>query len=72
MASFQTPQKAEHDLESGTTRTGSTHSHSEIEKENLQRTLSEPDVGHDEVEQMDEGHMDDLARTHVKTLNPPN
>lgn len=31
----------------------------------------EPDLDHEEVEQMDEGHLDDLVRQHVRFLTPP-
>lgn len=59
------------DPENGTTRTESTY-HSDIEKAES-TTLEEgavgtPDLDHEEVEQMDTGHLDDLARQHV---SPP-
>ncbi|TVY90092.1 MFS transporter [Lachnellula willkommii] len=49
----------EKDLENGTTMTGST-AHSD--KNLSEGAIGEPDSDHDEVEQMDEGHLDDLVR----------
>ncbi|TVY59036.1 MFS transporter prlG [Lachnellula cervina] len=49
----------EKDLDNGTTMTGSTaHSDRNLEE----GAIGEPDSDHDEVEQMDEGHLDDLVR----------
>ena len=64
-------EKPEPDLENGTTGTGSTVYHSDLEKEATKKSnggSNDPDPDHDEVEQMDEGHLDDLYRQHV---NPP-
>ena len=61
---------AEKDLENGTTAANSTASHSDVEKAELRNmeegATGEPDSDHDEVEQMDEGHLDDLARHRVR------
>lgn len=57
--------------ENGTAPSESTF-HSDIEKAE-ENGINTPDPGHDEVEQMDEGHLDDLARQHVgSTLFPRN
>lgn len=62
------------DQENGTTRTESTYP-SDIEKAES-NTLDEgaigtPDLDHDEVEQMDAGHLDDLIRQHVRLSHIP-
>ena len=62
------------DMENGTNRTESTY-HSDIEKAESNTvelgTVGTPDIDHDEVEQMDEGHLDDLFRQHVSPLGIP-
>ena len=58
------------DSENRTTRTDSTY-HSDIEKVELNTdhgAMGEPDPDHEEVEQMDAGHLDDIARQHVSLL----
>jgi hypothetical protein len=61
-------EKAE-DLDNCTTATESTACHSDSEKVEsklvAKGAYGEPDSDHEEVEQMDEGHLDDLARQHV-------
>ncbi|KAG0649296.1 MFS transporter cpaT [Hyphodiscus hymeniophilus] len=64
----------EKDLESGRhPEHGSHHPassfHSDIEKSNSegQGAIGTPDLEHDEVEQMDAGHLGDLIRQHTKT-----
>lgn len=58
----------EKDLDNGTTMTGSTaHSDQNLEE----GAIGEPDSDHDEVEQMDEGHLDDLVRNRVCKSTPP-
>ena len=62
------------DQENGTIRTESTYP-SDIEKAEANtmesRAVGTPDLDHEEVEQMDEGHLDGLARQHVSPPTPP-
>ena len=69
---------SEKDLERGVdggtgANTESTSYESDIEKAGEQTTaegaIGYPDPGHEEVEQMNEGHLDDLARQQVSSLN---
>jgi hypothetical protein len=57
------------DPDNSTSHTESTAYNSDIEKAEPRKieegALGEPDSDHDEVEQMDEGHLDDLARERV-------
>lgn len=57
------------DLDNGTTHTESTSYQSDLEKAEPkyinEGAVGEPDSDHDEVEQMDEGHLDDLTRQRV-------
>jgi hypothetical protein len=57
------------DLDNRTIATESTACHSDSEKVEpklvAEGAYGEPDSDHEEVEQMDEGHVDDLARQHV-------
>lgn len=39
-------------------------------KDGTENEDGEPDLDHEEVEQMDEGHLDDLVRQHVRSLTP--
>jgi len=59
----------EHDLEkaeTGTTGTDSTKNESDLEARKMEEgAIGEPDSDHDEVEQMDAGHMEDLERQYV-------
>ena len=58
------------DPENGTSRTESTY-HSETEKVESNTgygAVGEADPDHEEVEQMDAGHLGDLARQHVGLL----
>jgi hypothetical protein len=61
------------DPENGTSRTESTY-HSDIEKAESNAVdeggVGTPDPDHEEVEQMDAGHLDDLARQHVSPQYP--
>ena len=62
-------QEAQKDLENGTGTSESTEYPSDIEKAEPRRVegaVGEPDSDHDEVEQMDEGHLDDLVRQQVR------
>jgi hypothetical protein len=55
------------DQEDGTTRCGSPcQSDNEKAEHNTVGACGTPDLEHDEVEQMDAGHLDDLARQHVR------
>jgi hypothetical protein len=59
----------EKDVEKGTSSTESTAYYSDVDKaglRNIEGAVGEPDSDHDEVEQMDEGHLDDLARERVR------
>jgi len=68
MASKPDPKKAK-DLENGTSHTESTAYNSDIEMVESRKirggAIGEPDSDHDEVEQMDAGHLDDLERQRV-------
>ncbi|KAH6716781.1 major facilitator superfamily domain-containing protein [Leptodontidium sp. 2 PMI_412] len=61
MASPQDPEKGT-DTEIGTTGTGSTAYNSDNEKAIHEGTTGEPDIDHEEAEQMDQGHLDDIER----------
>ncbi|KAH7391497.1 major facilitator superfamily domain-containing protein [Cadophora sp. MPI-SDFR-AT-0126] len=50
------------DFENGTTGTGSTAYTSDNEKAIHDGAIGEPDIDHEEAEQMDQGHLDDLER----------
>ncbi|KAI9054678.1 hypothetical protein LZ554_001830 [Drepanopeziza brunnea f. sp. 'monogermtubi'] len=52
----------------GTPYTGSIADHSDVEKNGIQGATGEPDIDHDEVEALDEGHMDDLERAHATSI----
>ncbi|CZR62449.1 related to multidrug resistant protein [Phialocephala subalpina] len=69
MASKNEP-KGEGDVENGTIRTESTTYNSDLEKAEprlvAEGAVGEPDSDHEEVEQMDEGHLDDLVRQYSK------
>ncbi|KAE8443808.1 hypothetical protein EG329_001315 [Mollisiaceae sp. DMI_Dod_QoI] len=69
MAANNEPEK-EGDRENGTIGTESTADNSDLEKAEprlvAEGATGEPDEDHEEVEQMDEGHMDDLIRQHTK------
>jgi hypothetical protein len=68
MASNSDLEKAK-DVENGTSHTESTAYNSDVEKAEPGKieegAIGEPDSDHDEVEQMDEGHLDDLERQRV-------
>lgn len=57
------------DLENGTTASGSPYPASGIEKAESETfeesAVGTPDLDHEEVEQMDAGHLEDLERRHV-------
>jgi hypothetical protein len=65
------PEKGE-GQEDGTTRTESTYYQSDNEKGIEEGAIGIPDLDHDEVEQMDAGHLDDLVRQHVSLSFAPN
>lgn len=71
MDSSKYAEKSGQDPERGTTGTGSTAYQSDGEKEAPKGYRSEPDIDHDDVEQMDEGHLDDLARERVSLVQTP-
>ncbi|PBP24130.1 MFS multidrug transporter-like protein [Diplocarpon rosae] len=50
------------DIDNGTTATVSTAYHSDNEKAVIEGATGQPDLGHEEVDQTDRGHMDDLDR----------
>jgi hypothetical protein len=58
------------DLEKGLEAESTYHSNIEKAESNAveQGAAWTPDIDHDEVEQMDDGHLDDLARQHVRPL----
>lgn len=69
MAAPRDPEKGA-DLENGTTGTGSTAYNSDNEKAIHDGTTGEPDIDHEEAEQMDQGHLDDLERERVSIPIP--
>lgn len=59
------------DVERGTTDTGSTLSLSENGRKIKEEVpfIGYPDLAHDEVEQMDRGHQEDITREHASILS---
>jgi hypothetical protein len=55
----------EHPLPSGTSTLYSELDKPEDEEKRRQEMNGEPDINHDEVEEMDAGHQADLRRQHV-------
>jgi hypothetical protein len=61
------------DVENGTIRTESTAYQSDVDvdvekaegRKDGEGAIGEPDLDHEEVEQMDRGHLQDLERQHV-------
>ena|SRR6266536_719494 len=70
MDSMRDPEKSR-DVENGTIETGSTAYQSDVDVEKTEHrkdgegAIGEPDSDHEEVEQMDRWHLEDLERQHV-------
>lgn len=69
MASPRDPEKGA-DTEGGTTGTGTTAYNSDNEKAIYDGATGEPDLDHEEAEQMDQGHLGDLEIERVSTTLP--
>ncbi|KAH6668267.1 major facilitator superfamily domain-containing protein [Halenospora varia] len=50
------------DIDNGTTGTDSTAYHSDNDRTMVEGAIGDPDIDHEEVEEMDRGHMDDVER----------
>lgn len=68
-----TDEKGGEDVENGNSSTESAAYQSDSEKAEpgiiKEGAIGEPDSDHDEVEQMDEGHLNDLERQHVGSFH---
>jgi len=75
MASNRDQETTTDAADSGTIATESTAYHSDLEKAEPRMVdegaVGDPDSDHEEVEQMDFGHLDDLARQRVRIYASP-